>query len=246
MIGFAALFIAAFGIVQNALPLVDVDLSWLKIPKIPLPWALAIFLLGLIIVALEGGYRRSLALEETHESEVDKAKNQLAEALDNSNPKLKGEFGWLVAGSVTSDLGKETSDKDVGVLAAFTISNGGAPSIAKGWELDVQLLDGRKVKGVQMYMPFHATVDTSTGRLSFYQEDALYNKAYVAIQKGSEVSGILRFTFEGVTKDDLFQKGVVLTLRFVDFKGQPYSCEFTMKGGVESNLKYLPGMRPPV
>jgi len=78
LIGWIAAVIAVFSIVQNILPFVDVDPSLLKFPKIPLPWALAIFLLAFLVVVIEGGFNRAVAKE--------------AEAATHALPDFEGKI----------------------------------------------------------------------------------------------------------------------------------------------------------
>ena len=58
LVGWAALVLSALGLVQNLLSLGGVNLP---LPRVPLPWVLTIFLVGVLIVVLAGGYQRSVA-----------------------------------------------------------------------------------------------------------------------------------------------------------------------------------------
>ena len=65
---------SGIGLVQNVLPLMDVDISTLvKIPKIPITWTLVVFLVGFLIVVIEGGYKRS----EFTQSQIDELRREV-------------------------------------------------------------------------------------------------------------------------------------------------------------------------
>lgn len=75
-IALTTLLIAVLTIIQNVLPLLDVDLSGARIPRISVPWALALFLTGLVVVLVEGGYRRSADVEQRHAAQIRTAQLQ--------------------------------------------------------------------------------------------------------------------------------------------------------------------------
>jgi hypothetical protein len=78
IIGYIAIGISVFGLSESVLPLTDVDLSWLsKVPRLPLPWALAIYLGGMVVVVVWGGYKRSIEERQKHHKETEELKDRL-------------------------------------------------------------------------------------------------------------------------------------------------------------------------
>jgi len=71
VVAYITLVIAAFGVIQNILPLVNVDTSaFSRVPRLPVPWALTIFMAGFIAVVIIGGYHRAVAEQEKRDSDV--------------------------------------------------------------------------------------------------------------------------------------------------------------------------------
>jgi len=183
------------------------------------------------------------ALWVLEHKELKETQRQLTVSLDTSTPKLECEFGWISADMPSEDK----SSVYTRIFTAYTVRNTGAPSVAKYWEYTIKLPGGRTVKGVNQTIPKSLTVKTVNGLWKYYEEDALYNKAYInPIQNGSEVSGILIFHLPGLTKDDVFTHGSMVTLSFKDVKGKQNSCVHEMTGKKEIDLKYLPGMKSPL
>jgi hypothetical protein len=61
IIGWIAFGVVLWEIVQNILPFANIEL---KVPKIPLPWVLTIFLLMILTVVILGGQRRANEIEK--------------------------------------------------------------------------------------------------------------------------------------------------------------------------------------
>jgi hypothetical protein len=75
--------IAAFGFIQNILPLVNVDTSvFSRVPRLPVPWALTIFMAGFITVVIVGGYHRAVAEQEKRDHDVKRLEDQLTDVPD--------------------------------------------------------------------------------------------------------------------------------------------------------------------
>jgi hypothetical protein len=80
VIAYISLAIAAFGFIQNVLPLVNVDTSPLsRIPRLPVPWALTIFMAGSAALVIVGGYHRAVAEQTKRDDDVRKLKEQLTD-----------------------------------------------------------------------------------------------------------------------------------------------------------------------
>jgi hypothetical protein len=89
VIGLIAALYALVSILQNALPLIDVTLPRI-IPRLPLPWALVIFLTVAIVVVIEGGYQRAI----TERIKIKEAIAAAKETADVGRPKLSLKFPY--------------------------------------------------------------------------------------------------------------------------------------------------------
>lgn len=80
VIAYISLAIAAFGFIQNILPLVNVDTSSLSgVPRLPVPWALTIFMAGFITVVVVGGYHRAVAEQTKRDNDVRRLQEQVTD-----------------------------------------------------------------------------------------------------------------------------------------------------------------------
>jgi len=164
---------------------------------------------------------------------------ELERERDKSQPKLVGEINFYGVGTVP-EFGSKT-----GIVVSATISNLGAPTIAKVWTLLVILPDGRQMTPLREMIPKTIVFYTHRGPRRFYQQDALYNKTLTPIPTGGAESGILLFVAPaGTTTQDIFQPGTKIVLGFYDVANKPYSCSHTSTG-VQSEFQYVPGTRPP-
>jgi hypothetical protein len=74
--------------------------------------------------------------------------------------------------------------------------------------------------------------------------DALYAKAIARpIQNGDKMRGVLLFTFEGVSPEDLKKVGTKFKLHCVDVENQPVESEHTWSEKTEP-FHYYPGLSP--
>ncbi len=222
------------GIASVVLTILGVVRKWDTLPRrVLLIAALVCFFFAAARVWT--GEHRARLLAESHLEELTK-------------PKLSCEFGWVIAGNMIHDPVeapiKEQPDLDV--LAALIIKNLGAPSIAKAFTATVILSSGRTIEGNMRTVPNKVTMQTPQGEpRTFFREDALYDKAYSPIQKGSEITGTLNFRLAGTNNGEFFKPGGKLIIRFMDVTGKGYECIHPMSGGGQE-IKYLPGMKSPL
>jgi len=215
-------------------------LIWEKKKEKQIKWkyVLGIFFVGLV-VSIFFAWQDEYTSAEWRGREISRLEEELRQTRQQSEPKLLGEINWYGVGTVPEFGG------DTGLIMVATISNIGAPSLAKAWKLTVTLPDGRIVSPLMEMVPKTITAPTRQGVRTFYQMDALYNKTTSPIPTGGAQSGILIFRVPRFKKDEIFQKGTKIALEFQDVQGKAYSC-WLVGTGVPGPLMYVPGLQSPV
>lgn len=117
MIGWVASFVALLALLQNLLPFADINLP---IPRLPLPWVLAIFLGCAFIVALIGGHRRAMDEREKYTDIGGPALFIGWEHIEYSDPPLviqnsKGTIAYNVVVKIPED-GSKFESKILNIL----------------------------------------------------------------------------------------------------------------------------------
>jgi hypothetical protein len=162
-----------------------------------------------------------------------------------TKPKLIGEIDQ--AGSVGQAVDEHgrlfINMSDTGIFVFATIKNIGAPSVVVNWNLVVHMPGKAPVKAAKRLLPTTMRLDKQS---MMYAEDALYNKAVNSpVPTGGQISGVLLFVLEGVTRDECWKQGTILILEFQDVLNTKSEASVTLTGSKDP-FRYLPGMRQPL
>ncbi len=164
-----------------------------------------IILLGFIVACFVAFHRLRL--------ERDDAVNRLCE----NQPNLKGNFMQVGFGNVENPMIGNTSG---GVIIKMTITNRGAPSVARNFMVFYKSSsDDKKITGLHVWnltedMPLFAKGNMPEQILR--REYYLPTVATTPIPKGGEIFGYLSARFPGKTKDEVGQTGNKIIVEFED------------------------------
>jgi hypothetical protein len=169
-----------------------------------------------------------------------KCTSDLAAEKDKSQPKLKITIDQIMVGDMTSGTLHQP-----GTMVFASLTNNGAPSIAEGWTLVVTLPDGRSEQAVPSYMKPHSTTsgkDTS-GNDWKMDNDALYEKTMLPIERGAKLRGELLFLTKVFTVQEIEKPGVKYVLSCVDFQENRVYGDFVWTDEKRTGLpQYYPGL----
>jgi hypothetical protein len=129
------------------------------------------------------------------------------------------------------------------MIFVMTIYNVGPPTVIRGLSLDVSLANGKHFTARPEVPPEKITVPGQNGSSIFTRDDALYSKISSPISTGGQVAGTLFFSIEGLTDQDLRDKGTKLRITFYDVNMRPYHSDAS--GGPTTGARFLvPGTTP--
>jgi len=153
-------------------------------------------------------------------------------------PDLKAEINQVADGHLVGNA-------DDNLMLSVRVSNVGAATTVRDWELDVSLADGSEHGTESIYLPpGHNNISAGFGRfiqLWSGDDDLAFRLARNQILKNGTEIGILAFTVPGVP---VVGKGSVLTLYFKDVTGKRYKAQHVIRGDSPRNL-YVPGLSKP-
>jgi hypothetical protein len=163
---------------------------------------------------------------------------RVAEELEKRHrPQLEGKIHQVAVGVI-----KERSDV-AAVTVWASIQNLGMPSIARSWSLLARVPEKGLLVGILQYAEARIIMfQEGHDPIVHQNEDVLYNKiAEKPLQTGGEVTGVIQFHLEGVTKEDVYREGTVFVLTFEDVTDRPYFAVRVLKPG--ASPMFLPGMK---
>lgn len=217
--------------------------------KKPLKWRqVVIIMITALLISCFFAWREEHASAEWRGNEISKLTGQLRVLSDANTPRLVGELkGFSTSDSVLSDKRKQLlKTNELAVLVIASIKNLGAPSIAEHWSLTIQTAGGKRSSGAIRFVPPTFTVRKDSQSMGFSGEDALYNKGIAApIPKGGEISGVLFFSIENLTEEQIHQPGTLVTLTVRDVLGIETHMSMTLTGKRLKNFEYFPGLKLP-
>jgi hypothetical protein len=163
---------------------------------------------------------------------------QLATALDNSQPKFACDFYQWFFAPTALDKAKTF------VLLQLAIRNSGGNSIVDGWEFSLNMPNGTKYEGTRT---FWQDPELKVGpNITLYRSDSFFEKeAEQPIVSGGKRAGWILFVIPAA-RDEAYLESAVMTLSFKDVNGDRHPFTQTVKGsGEKNNPLLMPGFKLP-
>lgn len=241
----AALLLAFIGLVYWAWSQDDVTKArfWLYNHKPTMLLAL-LLILGAILGTSAGAFAY-WAIKREHHRGTDANKPQdtdTAQQAQASKPELTGEIIQL--------LFTDEPNKPVQTLIQVSVRNLGARTIVDGWPLEIRS-EGVNLKTKPTHVWENLTLSSAQKggtKIVLNKSDLIYEKlatkGTLAPEDG-RVTGWLRYAIEGVTYQQLNEKGAVWTVSFFDSTGKEYFATRTLTDEPTEPM-YVPGGGQPI
>jgi hypothetical protein len=136
---------------------------------------------------------------------------------------------------VTDDAPVEAAR--VVVFGSF-VNSGQMPSVLYDWQLTAEM-NGKMYKGEPSTLG-QFTITEKDRTITYFADDALYERALTPVPIGGIVQGVLLFVFPKLDQDS-FPDGTKFTLTFLDAINRRYTHVVTSGSGT-TRLGYLPGL----
>ena len=187
------------------------------------------FILALAILALVLGACRTSQRPDTKTDPTIQAKTE-PDSKVAERPSLAGRIENMSMYPVPNRR------EDLAVSLVVSIRNAGSPSIAQGWNLEVNSAS-RRVPIVLEPVHVNGSVEmpgTNGLKVDLAKEDLVLKSAQVPIAKGALVNGILTFVLSKTSESELASTKTSLVVHFKDSQGNPYQ---TPKGVIGERAK---------
>jgi hypothetical protein len=199
---------------------------WSTLKQKPTPRLLAIgvailFLLSAFFNAWRSQYDARNAVEKDKQAALEKFK-----AL--TIPNLSGDIDFVAL-----------APEQDGCLVTLTIeiTNKGAPSIARGFSIQIVTPSGKSFNGEPLPPPtqpiklYSGAATSSADHLTLDNADFLPRKAVSQpIATGGAVSGFVQTLFMGITREEALVPGTVINVRFKDINEKSYVIQRVENG----------------
>jgi hypothetical protein len=160
---------------------------------------------------------------------------ELRNQIHTQSPDLQGTINTTVAGHPDGQSRMTVAHLNL------TILNKGAPSIADHWAAIVALGETKREASL-VKIPDNTQLGmNSGGTVQISGNDAIYEKATTRIERGSQISGWLRFEIVGVTPEQFLAPGNGVEVSFQDFLGKTSVAAHVFQGGPSEQMKYIAG-----
>jgi hypothetical protein len=182
------------------------------------------------------GLRHQLARVE---QELADTKRTLTYEREQNKPKFEGSIDWLV-------MGDSPDINSAQVFVVLTVRNTGAPSIVEGdWKLTIRFGDSVYTAS-PIFIPDGYKLQGQHSEVARFTRDmAFEDKAAKPVDRGSKITGWLRYPFQDIKMAELNRIGTTLELGFTDILKEPYIAKFTVEKGSDDQLRYNPGAGAP-
>jgi len=154
--------------------------------------------------------------------------------IPHNRPSLNAE--WSLGYGGTTDF----RDPGAHVLVFASVTNsGGVQSIARNWRLTAEV-NGKPYTAHTTTLSHTMTITTQGTSVTYFADDALYERANTPIPVGGVVQGILLFVFPTL-EQNAFAPGTRFTFTYEDAFKDRYSSAL-VSGGPSQPIGYLPGL----
>ena len=121
--------------------------------------------------------------------------------------------------------------EDLAVTLVVSVSNAGSPSIAKGWNVEINSASRRVPTVLE---PVHVTglvemPGSNNVKVDLAREDLTLKTAQAPVAKGGRVNGVLTFVLSKTSENNVSNNNTSLIVHFKDSDGNPYQ---TPKGRI--------------
>lgn len=191
-----------------------------------LPGASRPFIIALAILALVSGACRT---NQPTDIKTDPA------IQTGTQPDAKVAERSLLAGRIenVSMYSVPNRREDLAVSLVVSVRNAGSPSVAQGWNLEINSAS-RRVPTVLEPVHVNGFVEmpgTNGRKVDLAKEDLMLKTAQVPIARGDRVDGILTFVLSKTSESELSNNNTRLIIHFKDSQGNPYQTPKGVIGG---------------
>ncbi len=183
------------------------------------------------------------------DEEANDTTGQLRKELDEERQKNTFQNAPLLKGRIENLVyGDSTTDGEVFVFVLFSVLNGGSPSIAEGFRLNIKSRE-LDITNAPVFIPEPINLWKNGEKIGiFTPEDSLFEKIARPIERGGFVKGWMPFIFWGITSAQINSPDTTLSISFADITGQLHTVvrksDDSGKDDI-SLLKPIPGATQP-
>jgi hypothetical protein len=148
-----------------------------------------------------------------------------------SNPDLTGQIEFFSGGG--NPAGAPVLTKDTFMFLLIRIWNTGAPSVIRELKTTVKTPGGRLVEGSPMIIPGSIRMTDKDGHeIAYSMKDSLIVKAAeTPIPRNGSAEGFVIVAFKDLPKEEVIQRGSVITFFFKDINQKEYQAIHTITLG---------------
>jgi hypothetical protein len=201
------------GIVLTVLPFLEKIPALGRRMSVLESYAKFIWIIGAVCIFF--GFYSSWSMERRARVDAEKKITEL------SKPELSAEITFYGGGG--SPEGSVRGSDGTFIFLDVIIYNTGAPTIVRDTSATVTTPDGRSGEGTAMVVPERMTIgDEQARKFTVSSKDFLNVTAAEPIPRNGEAHGFAFYMFRTLTREEILQKGSVITFRFKDVNGRQY------------------------
>jgi hypothetical protein len=164
---------------------------------------------------------------------------ELAEERRRNRPDLSGIIDEVGMGQPA-----DGSLKTAIFLTVSVRNKGGAPSVAEAWTVEITIpgIGPKAAPIVYSDQPFELHRE---GRSTVVRapSETIYEKTATPIPSGGMTRGTLVCFLDGITKDQAWQAGTTIRVKFEDINGESITFEKVMTARKDLEPMHFPGLR---